>query len=108
MYPDNIVSVGRKKAFMGKMESLRFELQATPFIEDTWHEQPLVDGSAEDGKKVSNWSSRVERDHFPKLVPGGSATNAVPKDITGGKAKEMLPMGLKVSLLRMTKHMINL
>ena len=71
MYPDNIVSVGRKKAFTGKMESLRFELQATPFIEDTWHEQPLVDGSAEDGKKkVFNWSSRVERDHFPKLVPG--------------------------------------
>ena len=67
MYPDNIVSVGRKKAYTGKMESLRFELQATPFIEDTWHEQPLVDGSAEDGKKkVSNRSSRVEKDHFHK------------------------------------------
>ena len=104
MYPDNIVSVGRKKAFMGKMESLRFELQATPFIEDTWHEQPLVDGSAEDGKKkVSNWSSRVEKDHFPKLVQGGSATNAVPKDITGGKAKEMLPTGLKVSFAKEDK-----
>ena len=104
MYPDNIVSVGRKKAFTNKMESLRFELQATPFIEDTWHEQPLVDGSAEEGKKkVSNWSSRVEKDHFPKLVPGGSATNAVPKDITGGKAKDMLPTGLKVSFSKEDK-----
>ena len=72
MYPENIVAVGRKKAFMKKLEYLRFELQATPFIEDTWHEQPVVDGSAEEGnKKLSNWNKRVERDHFPKLLAGG-------------------------------------
>ena len=35
MYPENIVAVGRKKAFMKKLEYIRFELQATPFIEDT-------------------------------------------------------------------------
>ena len=102
MYPDNIVSVGRKKAFIDKLEALRFELQATPFIEETWHEQPVVDGE-EGKKKVSNWSSRVEKDHFPKLLSGGSATNAVPKDISGGKAKDMLPTGLKVSFSKFDK-----
>ena len=87
MYPENIVAVGRKKAFMKKLEYLRFELQATPFIEDTWHERPVVDGSVEeDKKKVSNWSSRVEKDHFSKLLTGGFTINAVPKDISGGKA----------------------
>ena len=39
MYPDNMVSVGKgKKVFINKLESLRLELQATPFIENTWHE----------------------------------------------------------------------
>ena len=26
-------------------------LQATPFIENTWHEQPVVDGSVEEEKR---------------------------------------------------------
>ena len=52
MYPDNMVSVGKgKKVFIHKLESLRLELQATPFIENTWHEQPVVDGSVEEDKR---------------------------------------------------------
>ena len=49
MYPDKIVPVGRKRAFLCDMKTLKFELQATPVIEDTWHEQPGVEGS--DDKK---------------------------------------------------------
>ena len=96
MYPDKIVPVGRKRAFLCDMETLRFELQATPFIEDTWHEQPGVEGS--DDKK-SNWRMRVEKDHFPKIGFYG-ATNAVPKGISGGKAKDMLPVGVKISFAK--------
>ena len=52
MYPDNMVSVGKEKSyFINKLESLRLELQATPFIENTWHEQPEVDGSVEENKR---------------------------------------------------------
>ena len=101
IYPDKIVPVGRKRAFLSNMESLKFELQATPFIEDTWHEQPRVEGSSGDGGK-SNWSVRVEKDHFPRVGLSG-ATNAVPKDISGGKAKEMLPVGIKVSFAKKDK-----
>ena len=101
MYPDKIVPVGRKRAFLSNMESLKFELQATPFIEDTWHEQPRVEGSSGDGGK-SNWSVRVEKDHFPRVGLSG-ATNAVPKDISGGKAKEMLPVGIRVSFAKKDK-----
>ena len=98
LYPDKIVPVGRKRAFLKNMETLKFELQATPFIEDTWHEQPGVEGSSEDGQK-SNWNIRVEKDQFPKIGFYG-ATNAVPKDISGGKAKEMLPVGIKVNFAK--------
>ena len=52
MYPDNMVSVGKgKRFFIHKLESLRLELQATPFIENTWHEPPVVDGSVEENKR---------------------------------------------------------
>ena len=37
----------------------------------------------------------MEKDHFPKIGFYG-ATNAVPKDISGGKAKDMLPVGIKI------------
>ena len=40
-----------KKVFINELESLRLELQATPFIENTWHEQPVVDGSVEEEKR---------------------------------------------------------
>ena len=101
LYPDKIVPVGRKRAFLCNMETLKFELQATPFIEDTWHEQPRVEGSSENGKK-SNWRMRMEKDHFPKIGIYG-ATNAVPKDISGGKAKDMLPVGIKISFAKEDK-----
>ena len=45
------ISRQRKKVFINKLESLRLELQATPFIENTWHEQPVVDGSVEEDKR---------------------------------------------------------
>ena len=66
MYPDRLVSVGSKKAFMGSSESLNFELQAKPYVQDTWHELPTVISSSEEGKKqVSNWAIRAEKDGFP-------------------------------------------
>ena len=103
MYPDRIVSVGSKRAFMGSTGSLNFELQATPYVKDTWHELPTVDSSSEEGKtQVSNWMIRAEKDGFPKVVQTGT-TNVVPKDISGGKAKEMLPTGIKVSFAREDK-----
>ena len=103
MYPDRIVSVGSKKAFMGSSESLNFELQAKPYVQDTWHELPTVVSSSEEGKKqVSNWAIRAEKDGFPKVVQTGS-TNVVPKDFSGGRAKEMLPTGIKVSFAREDK-----
>ena len=40
-----------KRFFIHKLESLRLELQATPFIENTWHELPEVDGSVEKNKR---------------------------------------------------------
>ena len=45
----------------------------------------------------------MEKDHFPKLLTGGFTINAVPKDISGGKAKDMLPTGLKVSFSKFDK-----
>ena len=89
---------------MGTMGSLNYELQATPFVKDTWHELPTVDSSSEEGKtKVSNWMIRAEKDLFPKIVQTGNSANVVPKDISGGKAKEMLPSGIKVSFAREDK-----
>ena len=73
MYPDNMVSVGKgKKVFINKLESLRLKLQATPFIENTWHEQPVVDGSVEEDKRkfligVVEWKRTI----FSKLLTGG-------------------------------------
>merc|ERR1712215_436298 len=104
VYPENIVAIGRKKPFMKRLEYIRFELQATPFTEGTWHEQPVVDGSAEEGKKkLTNWNKRVERDHFPKLMAGGAPSNAVPKDISGDKARDNMPQGMKVSFSKFDK-----
>ena len=101
VYPENIVAIGRKKPFMKKLEYIRFELQATPFTEGTWHEQPVVDGSS--GEKLSNWKKRADRDHFPKLNPGGTPTNAVPKDISGDRAIDNMPKGMKVSFSKFDK-----
>ena len=99
MYPGKIVPVCRRRAFHCDWETFKYELQATPFIEDTWHEQPMVEGSVD---KKSNWKMRVDRDHFPKVGVYG-ATNAVPKDISGGKAKDMLPVGVKISFTKENK-----
>ena len=96
MFPTRIVPVGRKRAFLCDFQTLKFQLQASPIIEDTWHEQPMVEGS--DNKK-SNWKFRAGKDHFPKIGVNG-ATNAVPKDISGGKAKDMLPVGVKISFAK--------
>ena len=49
IYPNNIVSVDGKKAFCGSTGSLSFELQATPYVKDTWHELPVIE-SSEEGK----------------------------------------------------------
>ena len=93
LFPDYIISVGTKKAYQGATGSLKYELQAKPCLKDTWHELPTVDG------KVDNWSVRADKDGFPKCLPLGS-TNVVPKDISSGKAKDMLPLGIKVSFAR--------
>ena len=96
MFPTRIVPVGRKRAFLCDFQTLKFQLQASPIIEDTWHDQPMVDGS--DSKK-SNWKFRAGKDLLPKVGMNG-ATNAVPKDISGGKAKDMLPVGVKISFAK--------
>ena len=93
LFPDYIISVGTKKAYQGATGSLKYELQAKPCLKDTWHELPTVDG------KVDNWSARADKDGFPKYMPLGT-TNVVPKDISSGKAKDMLPLGIKVSFAR--------
>ena len=88
---------------MGSTGSLNFELQAKTYVQDTWHELPTVDSSSEgDNKKVSNWSSRAEKDGLPKVGPTGT-NNVVPKDLSRGRAKEMLPMGIKVSFAKEDK-----
>ena len=98
VFPENIVAIGRKKPFSKKLEYIKFELQANSFTEGTWHEQPVVEGSAKDGKeKLSNWNKRVDRGHFPKFSTGGTPTNAVPKDISGDRARDNMPRGMKVS-----------
>ena len=105
MFPNRIISVGTKKAYEGERKgSLKFELQAKPCLKDTWHALPTVD-DAEDGK-VSNWSIRAEKDGLPKYMPLGS-TNVVPKDLSSGKAKEMLPSGIKVSFAKEDKEYEN-
>ena len=46
------ISRQREKGFfIHKLESLRLELQATPFIENTRHEQPEVEGSVGENKR---------------------------------------------------------
>ena len=102
MFPDKIVSVGSERAFIGSTGALNFELQATPVVKDTWHELPMVDSSSEEGKQVSNWLLRAEKDGFPKVLQTGT-TNVVPKDFSRGKAKEMLPAGIRVSFAREDK-----
>ena len=103
IYPNNIVSVDGKRAFCGSTGSLSFEIQATPYVKDTWHELPVVDSSSEEGKtEVSNWMLRAEKDGFPKVVHKGP-TNVVPKDLSGGTPKEMLPTGVRVSFAREDK-----
>ena len=104
MCPVRIVSVGTKKAYQGATGTLNYELQAKPCVKDTWHELPTVDGSEEG--KVSNWSIRADKDGFPKYMPLGS-TNVVPKDLSSGKAKEMLPSGIKVSFAKEDKEYEN-
>ena len=97
IYPNHIVSVDGKRAFCGPTGSLSYEIQATPYIKDTWHELPVIDSLLEAGKtEVSNWMDRAEKEGFPKLAQKGP-TNVVPKDISGGVPKEMLPQGVRVS-----------
>ena len=97
------MSVDGKRAFCGPTGSLSFEIQATPYVKDTWHELPVVDSSSEEGKtEVSNWMDRAEKDGFPKIVQKGP-TNVVPKDLSGGVPKEMLPQGVRVSFAREDK-----
>ena len=103
IYPNHIVSVDGKRAFCGPTGSLKFEIQATPYVKDTWHELPVIDSSSEEGKtEVSNWMDRAEKDGFPKIVQKGP-TNVVPKDLSGGTPKEMLPTGVRVSFAREDK-----
>ena len=102
MYPDRIVSVGSKKAYQGSTGTLNFELQVKPCLKDTWHELPTVDSSEEGKKQMSNWLIRAEKDMFPKVIQLGT-TNVVPKNLSGGKAKEMLPSGIKVSFAKEDK-----
>ena len=99
VFPENIVAIGRKKPFSKKLEYIKFELQANSFTEGTWHEQPVVEGSAKDGKeKLSNWSKRVGKGGgFPKFSTGGTPANAVPKDISGDRPKDNMPRGMKIS-----------
>ena len=104
MFPNRIVSVGTKKAYQGATGTLKYELQAKPCLKDTWHALPTVD-DLEEGK-VSNWSIRADKDGFPKYMPLGS-TNVVPKDLSSGKAKEMLPSGIKVSFAKEDKEYEN-
>ena len=106
IYPNNIVSVDGKKAFCGSTGSLSFELQATPYVKDTWHELPVIESSEEGKTEVSNWLDRAEKDGFPKIMPLGT-TNVVPKDLSLGKAKEMLPSGIKVSFAKEDKEYEN-
>ena len=41
----SIVSLDRKRAYSGSTGKLNYELQATPYIKDTWHELPMTDSS---------------------------------------------------------------
>ena len=103
IYPNHIVSVDGKRAFCGPTGSLSYEIQATPYIKDTWHELPVIDSLLEAGKtEISNWMDRAEKEGFPKLGQKGPI-NVVPKDISGGVPKEMLPQGVRVSFANQDK-----
>ena len=41
----------RKKIFINKLESLKIGVASNPIIENTWQEQPVVDGSVEEEKR---------------------------------------------------------
>ena len=100
LFPNDIVTVGDKCAYLGEIGSSKYVLQARPCVDDTWHAVPRVDDS--EGGELDNWSVRAEKDGFPKWMPFGS-TNIVPKDLSSGKAKDMLPKGIKVSFARENK-----
>ena len=103
IYPDHIFSVDGKRAYCGPTGSLSYEIQAAPYVKDTWHELPVIDSSSEAGKtEVSNWMERAEKEGFPKLAQKGPV-NVVPKDYSGGMPKEMLPQGVKVSFSKRDK-----
>ena len=88
----NIVTVDGKKTFSGSTGTSSYEIQATPYINDTWHELPMTDSSSEisDNTEVSNWMDWKER--FPKFTSKGPV-NVVPSDLTCGIPKDMLPRG---------------
>ena len=42
----SIVSADRRKAYSGSTGKISYEIQATPYIKDTWHELPMIDSSS--------------------------------------------------------------
>ena len=102
----NIVSVDGKKAFSGSTGTTNYEIQATPYIKDTWHELPMTDSSSEisDKSELSNWMDWKER--FPKFTAKGPV-HVVPSDLSSGIPKDMLPQGVKVSFAKHDKNYEN-
>ena len=101
------MTVDGKKAFSGSTGALSYEIQATACIEDTWHELPMIDSLSEaDKTEVSNWMVWAEKEGFPKFSTKGPA-NVVPKDISGGVPKDMLPQGVKVNFSNFDKSYEN-
>ena len=100
------MSLDRKRAFSGSTGKLNYELQATPYIKDTWHELPMTDSSSgiSDGTEVSNWMEL--KDRLPKFSAKGPA-NVVPSDLSDGYAKDMMPQGVRVSFSKHDKNYEN-
>ena len=103
----SIVTVDGKKAFSGSTGALSYEIQATPYVKDTWHELPMIDSSTEaDKTEVSNWMDWAAKEGFPKFTTKGPS-NVVPKDISGGVPKDMLPQGVRVNFANYDKSYEN-
>ena len=67
------MTLDRKRAYSGSTGKLNYELQATPYIKDTWHELPMTDSSSgiSDETEVSNWMEL--KDRLPKFSAKGPA-----------------------------------
>ena len=102
----NILSNNRKRAYSGDTGKSSYVLQATPAINDTWHELPMADSSSgvTEGSEISNWIKH--KDHFPTIKSTGPA-NVVPCDLSEGFAKDMMPKGVNVSFSNYDKNFEN-